>query len=96
VKLITHLQLVPRSENAWSCTSTPPILLHGVVLSLKKHRDNFTFTVLYDYVEVKVSFILSTEKSRIGAFRLQLLSQSPYGNSCSISGAGSDPRTPLL
>jgi hypothetical protein len=28
-------------------TSTPPICLHGVVLSLgkKKHRDNFTFTL---------------------------------------------------
>jgi hypothetical protein len=28
-----HLHLVPRSKNAWSCTSTPPIRLHGVVLS---------------------------------------------------------------
>jgi len=27
---------VPRSKNAWSYTSTPPIRLHGVVLSLKK------------------------------------------------------------
>jgi hypothetical protein len=30
-----------------SYTSTPPILLHGVVLNEKKHRDNFTFTFSY-------------------------------------------------
>jgi hypothetical protein len=36
VKLTTHLHLVPRSKNAWSCTSTLPIRLHGVVLILKK------------------------------------------------------------
>jgi hypothetical protein len=29
----THLHLVPRSKNEWSDTSTPPIRLHGVVLS---------------------------------------------------------------
>jgi hypothetical protein len=33
VKLTTHLQPVLRSKNAWSYTSTPPIRLHGVVLS---------------------------------------------------------------
>jgi hypothetical protein len=33
VKLTTHLYLEPRSKNAWSYTSTPPIRLHGVVLS---------------------------------------------------------------
>jgi hypothetical protein len=33
VKLTTHLLLVPRSKNAWSYTSTPPISLPGVVLS---------------------------------------------------------------
>jgi hypothetical protein len=32
VKLTTHLRLVQRSKNGWSCTSTPPIRLHGVVL----------------------------------------------------------------
>jgi hypothetical protein len=32
VKLTTHLLLVPRSKNGWSCTSTPSICLHGVVL----------------------------------------------------------------
>jgi len=30
--LTTHLRLVPRSKDGWSCTSTPPIRLHGVVL----------------------------------------------------------------
>jgi hypothetical protein len=33
MKLTTHLHLVPRSKNAWSYTSTPPLRLHGVVLS---------------------------------------------------------------
>jgi len=33
VKLTTHLRLVPRSKNGWSCAPTPPIRLHGVVLS---------------------------------------------------------------
>jgi len=33
VKLTTHLRLVQRSKNGWSCTSTSPIRLHGVVLS---------------------------------------------------------------
>jgi hypothetical protein len=30
---------------AWSYSSTPPIRLHGVALSWKKHRDSFTFTL---------------------------------------------------
>jgi hypothetical protein len=42
VKLTTHLHLVPRSKNEWSCTTTSPIRLHGVVLIKKKQRDNFT------------------------------------------------------
>jgi hypothetical protein len=40
VKLTTHLYLMPRSNNPWSDTSTPPTRLHGVVLfKKKKHRD---------------------------------------------------------
>jgi len=31
--MTTHLHLVPRSKDAWSYTSTPPIRLHGVILS---------------------------------------------------------------
>jgi hypothetical protein len=31
MKLTPHLHLVPRSKNEWSCTSTPPIRLRGVV-----------------------------------------------------------------
>jgi hypothetical protein len=45
VKLTTDLHLVPRSKNAWSYTATPQVHLHGVVLSLKKQRNNFTFTL---------------------------------------------------
>jgi hypothetical protein len=33
VKLTTHFRLVQRSKIAWSYTPTPPIRLHGVVLS---------------------------------------------------------------
>jgi hypothetical protein len=33
VKLTTHIHLVPRSKNAWSYTSTPPIRLHELLLS---------------------------------------------------------------
>jgi len=40
--LTAHLHLVPRSENTWRYSSTPPIRLHGVVPGLKKHRENFT------------------------------------------------------
>jgi hypothetical protein len=50
VKLITHLHLVPRSKNAWSYTSTStstPILLHGVMLSLKKAQGQIN---LYLYI----------------------------------------------
>jgi hypothetical protein len=57
VNLTTHLHLVPRSKNAWSYTTTPPIHLHGGVFSLKKHRDNFTLTFI---TEGKDRFILIT------------------------------------
>jgi hypothetical protein len=30
--------------------SPPPIRLHDVVLSLKRHRDNFTFYLLYQHI----------------------------------------------
>jgi len=33
VKLITHIHLVLRSKNGWSCNSSPPICLHGIMLS---------------------------------------------------------------
>jgi hypothetical protein len=33
VKLTTHFLVVARSNNEWNYTSTPPICLHGVVLS---------------------------------------------------------------
>jgi len=31
--MLTHLHLVPRSQNEWSYITTPPVRLHGVVLS---------------------------------------------------------------
>jgi hypothetical protein len=42
VKLTTHLHLVPRSNNAWSYTSTPQYAF--MAWCLVKHRDNFAFT----------------------------------------------------
>jgi len=42
VKLTSHLSSNAEVKNAWSYTSTLPIRLHDMVLSLKKHR-NFTF-----------------------------------------------------
>jgi len=45
VKMTNHLYLVPRSKNAWSYTSTPQYAF--VAWCLAKHRDNFTFTLLY-------------------------------------------------
>jgi hypothetical protein len=45
MKLTTHLHLVPRSKNAWSCIPTPQYAsCRGAHL---KHRDNFTFTLPY-------------------------------------------------
>jgi hypothetical protein len=41
-----HLRLVPRSKNVWCYTSTPPIRLHGVVLSSKGAQRQFT-SILY-------------------------------------------------
>jgi hypothetical protein len=35
VKLTIHLHLVPRLKNVWSYTSTHPIYLHGMVLSVQ-------------------------------------------------------------
>jgi hypothetical protein len=32
MKLTTHFHLVLRPNSVWSCTSNPPICLHGVVL----------------------------------------------------------------
>jgi hypothetical protein len=46
--------LVPRSKNAWSYTSTPPIRLHGVVLCLEKQRDNFIWlSIILVYMKPK-------------------------------------------
>jgi hypothetical protein len=39
VKLTTHLHLVPRSKNAWSYTSTPPIRLHEINMGAKPNDD---------------------------------------------------------
>jgi hypothetical protein len=37
------IKICPKNE--WSYTFTPPVCLHGMVLSKKKKaRDNFTFT----------------------------------------------------
>jgi len=53
-KLTTHHYLVPRSRNEWSYTSTPPIRLHGVVLSLKNRK---TASFLYLFFLYSPSYI---------------------------------------
>jgi hypothetical protein len=49
-------------KNAWSYTSTPPLRLHGVVLSYekKKHRDNFTFYFHASDVQKTLTRLLMT------------------------------------
>jgi hypothetical protein len=49
VKLTTHLHLLPRSNNEWSYTSTPPKRLHGVVLSLKKKAQGQLYFYLWQF-----------------------------------------------
>jgi hypothetical protein len=44
MKLTTPLYLVPRSKNAWGYITTPPIRLHGVVLSLAQGQLHLIFT----------------------------------------------------
>jgi hypothetical protein len=44
---------VPRSKNAWSYTSTPPIPLHGVVLRKKAQRQ------LYLYLLIAIPMLLN-------------------------------------
>jgi hypothetical protein len=46
VKLIKHLNLVPRSKNEWSYTSTPAMRLHDVVLT-KSTRITLPFTFTF-------------------------------------------------
>jgi hypothetical protein len=46
--MTTHLHLVPRSKNAWSYTFTPQYVF--MAWYLVKHRDNFTFTLPYLWI----------------------------------------------
>jgi hypothetical protein len=46
VKLATHLRLVPRSRDGWSCTSTPPMRLHDVVLNWGSTGTTLSFVLL--------------------------------------------------
>jgi hypothetical protein len=55
-KLTTHLHLVPRSKNAWSCTSTPPVHLHVVLVMI-----GFTDRLFSD-VSVTESSIVADDK----------------------------------
>jgi hypothetical protein len=59
-RLTTHLHLLPKSKNAWGYTSTPPICLHGVVLSLKKTQGQ-----LYKLQTVENIFVQLAQSTRI-------------------------------
>jgi hypothetical protein len=55
---------VPRSKNGWSCTSTTPICLHGVV--------HFTFTLPLHRLRVfenRVLRIFRTKREEDGSWR---------------------------
>jgi len=45
--MTTHIHLVQRSNNAWSYTSTPPIRLHGAVLSSAQGQIYLLFINVY-------------------------------------------------
>jgi hypothetical protein len=44
--------------SAYTCTSTPSIRLHGVMLILKKHRDTFSSTKENDQILTKFIIII--------------------------------------
>jgi hypothetical protein len=51
VKLTTHLRLVPRSKNGWSCTSTPPMRLQRVVITWGSAETTFyIYVFIYSHV----------------------------------------------
>jgi hypothetical protein len=52
---LTHLHLVPRSKNASSYTSTPPMHLHGMVL-IKKSQGQLYLIYIYIYMGSRVRF----------------------------------------
>jgi hypothetical protein len=41
------LHVVPRSKNAWSYTSTPPMCIHGVVLGKKSTGTTLPYLFMY-------------------------------------------------
>jgi len=45
MNLATYLRLVPKSENKWSYTFTPPVRSHGMV-------DTFTFIHIHTHTHV--------------------------------------------
>jgi hypothetical protein len=60
VRLTTHHDLMPKTKNEWSYTCTPPIRLHGVVLSLKKKAQGqlyftFHFSGRYSYNHLTIT-----------------------------------------
>jgi hypothetical protein len=55
VKLTTHLHLVPRSKDEWSC---------GAQL---KHRDSFTFYTAMEIYELLFKHIVYVGKASVGS-----------------------------
>jgi hypothetical protein len=66
-----HSPLSSAEDKEWvELTSTPPIRLHGVVLSEGEHRDNFTFTLDPEmFVEMQAPATFALEKSDPFFFR---------------------------
>jgi len=55
--------------NEWSCTSTPPILLHGVVLGWGKYRDNFYKNGMFFIVYIKFRYLTVSNLNSIKMFK---------------------------
>jgi hypothetical protein len=70
----THLHIVPRSKDAWSYNSAPPIRLHGMVAQLK-HRGSFTFTF---YLLVLVTTIACSIGLNVVNERMLISSESSH------------------
>jgi hypothetical protein len=83
VKPTTHIQLVPRSKNEWSYKSTAPIRLHGVVLSYKIHRYNFTFyiTLCKHGYETLVSIKIEQYLDQLSEYQLLKMDLVPVSES---------------
>jgi hypothetical protein len=85
IYISTHLSPpCAKVKNIWSYTSTPPIRLHGAVLSWEKHRDNYTLPFpTYHHLSCSRHLLLCNFHTKILCFLFHwcmLLVQSIYSS----------------